>query len=102
MRTLALLLLSILPCTVPVTAPSTNPSSVSPAGRFIRVSLVNMSSQPRQVRLKSGVANLPTGVRVDIDSHVGATLYIVSNTDTSVDERILIKSGDNARYIRVP
>jgi hypothetical protein len=60
-----------------------------------------MSAQPRQVRLTSGVANLPTGVRVDIDSHVGATLYIVSNADPSFDERILIKSGDDAGYIRI-
>jgi hypothetical protein len=108
MRTLALFLLSILPCSAAVIVPadsqssvSTDESSVSTNGRFIRVSLVNMSSQPRQVRLKSGAVNLPTGVRVDVDSHVGATLFVVSSTDGSVDERILVKSGDDVSYIRV-
>jgi hypothetical protein len=40
-------------------------------------------------------------VRVDINSRIGATLYIVSDTHRSVDERILIKSGDDARLIDI-
>jgi hypothetical protein len=108
MRTLALFLLSILPCSAAVIVPADSQSSVStdePSastdGRFIRVSLVNMCSQPRQIRLKSGLVNLPTGVRVDVDSRVGATLYIVSDTDPSIDERILVRSGDDAGLIHI-
>jgi hypothetical protein len=101
MRTLALLLVSIFPCAAAVAAPSNTPSNVSIVGRPIRVTLVNFSSQSRQIRLKSGVLDLPVGLRVDIDSHIGATLYIVSDTHSSVDERILIKSGDDARIITI-
>jgi len=101
MRTLALLLVSILPCAVAVAAPSNTPSNASTAVRPIRVTLVNMSGQHRQIRLKSGVLDLPFGVWVDIDSRVGTTLYIVSDTNQAVDEQITVKSGDNAPIYRV-
>jgi hypothetical protein len=101
MRTLALLLVSILPCAVAVAAPSNTPSNVSTVVRPIRVTLVNMSGQRRQIRLKSGVLDLPFGVWVDIDSRVGTTLYIVSDTHASVDEQIVIKGGDVAPIYRI-
>jgi hypothetical protein len=102
MRTVALFLLSFLPCAATAaTVPSDTQSSVSTDGRPIRVSLVNMSAQSRQIRLKSGVANLPVGTRVDVASRIGATLYIVSDTDPSIDERILVKSGDDAGLIHI-
>ena len=62
---------------------------------------MNMSGQRRQVRWKAGVANLPIGVRVDVDSQVGAMLYIVSDTDKSVNERIAVKCGDDVRYLAI-
>jgi hydrogenase maturation factor len=65
------------------------------------VILVNMSGQRRQVRLTSGDLDLPVGAWVAIDSHVGATLYIVSDAKTSVDEKIAVKSEDDARILRV-
>jgi len=101
MRTLALLLVSFLPCAAAVAAPSDTPHPVSKESRPIRVTLVNFSAQRREIRLKSGVLVLPTGVRVDIDSRVGATLYIVSDIDPSFDERILIKSGDDTGLIDI-
>ncbi len=102
MRTLAFFLLSFLPCAAAAaTAASNTQSSVSTTRRPIRLSLVNMSAQPRQVRLKSGDVDLPVGQCVAIESPIGATLHIVSSTDSSVDERILIKCGDDARYVRI-
>jgi hypothetical protein len=101
MRTLALLLLSILPCAAAAAAPSNTQTNVSTVGRPVCLSLVNISGKSRQVRLKSGVVELPVGQRVDIDSRVGATLYIVSDTNRSVDEQILIGSSDDARVIRI-
>jgi hypothetical protein len=98
MRTLALLLVSLLPCAVVVTAPIATPSSTA-ADRPIHLTLVNVSVERRQVLLKSGAANLPTGVRVSVDSQVGAILYIVSDTDESVNERIVVKSGDDVGYL---
>jgi hypothetical protein len=100
MRTLALLLVSMLPCAVVVTAPFNTPSSIA-VGRPIHLSLMNMSGQRRQVRWKSGVADLPTGVRVNVDSQIGAMLYIVSDTDESVNERIVVKSGDDVGYLAI-
>jgi hypothetical protein len=106
MRTLALLLVSMLPCAVVVTAPFDTPSSIATlssiaAGRPIHLSLMNMSAQRRQVRWKSGIADLPIGVRVNVDSQVGAILYIVSDTDESVNERIVVKSGDDVGYLAI-
>jgi hypothetical protein len=100
MRTLALLLVSMLPCAVVVTAPFDTPSSIA-AGRPIHLSLMNMSAQRRQVRWKSGIADLPIGVRVNVDSQVGAILNIVSDTDESVNERIVVKSGDDVGYLAI-
>jgi hypothetical protein len=105
MRTfvLASLLVSILPTAVAATvpSPSNTPSSVSTSGRPVRLSLRNMSGQHRQVRLNVGVVDLPVGLTMNIDSQIGAKLYIVSDTNRSVDEQILVKSGDDAGYIRI-
>ncbi|MGD0647375.1 MAG: hypothetical protein ABR971_05225 [Acidobacteriaceae bacterium] len=101
MRTLALFLGSILSCTAAVAAHADIPSNVSVVNRPVRVILVNMSGQRRQVRLTSGDVELPVGVWVAIESHVGATLNIVSDAKTSVDEKIAVKSEDDARILRV-
>ena len=101
MRTLALFLASIVPCSVSVAAPSNTPSKASIVDHPIRVVLVNMSGQRRQIRLKSGDLDLPIWTWVAIDSHVGATLYIVSDTNRSVDEQLVIKRGDDASILRV-
>jgi hypothetical protein len=101
MLALAFLMVSVLPCAVAVTVPSDTESSVSAVGRPVRLSLINLSGKHRQVCLKSGVVELPVGLRVDVDSRVGATLYIVSDADGSVDEQVVIKSGDDARVIPV-
>jgi len=101
MRTLALLLVSILPCATAVAAPFDIPSHVSEVGRPVRVILVNMSGQRRQVRVKSGLLDLPVGVWVEVDSRVGATLTIVSDANRSVEEQVVVKSGDDACILRV-
>jgi len=101
MRTLAILLLSVFPCAVAVAAPSSIPTPVFTIGRPVRVSLVNLSGKSRRVLLTTGTLDLPVGIPVDIDSRVGATMDIVSETDQSLDERILIMSDDGARLIAI-
>ena len=101
-RTFALFVASILPCAAAVAAPFDIPSNVSAAvDHPVRVTLVNMSGQRRQLRLKSGDINLPLGVRVAIDSRVGERLMIVSDMNTTLDEQIAVKRGDDARFLWV-
>jgi len=99
--TLALYLVSILPCAGAVAAPFDIPAYVTVEYRPVHVILVNMSGQRRQLRLTSGVLDLPVGVWVEVDSRVGETLYVVSDSKTSVDERIVVKGGDDAPIVRV-
>jgi hypothetical protein len=101
MLALTLFVVTALPCAGAAAAPSNTASSVSAVGRPVHLSLINLSGNRRQVRLKSGITDLPVGMRVDVDSCVGATLYIVSDADESVDEQVVIKSGDDARVIPV-
>jgi hypothetical protein len=102
MRKLALFLLSALPSTLAVALPSGTRPNTSLEARPIRISLVNLSGERRQIALVSGtLLDLPVGMRVDIDSHVGATLFIVSDTHRSIDDPILIKSGDDARLLAI-
>ena len=67
----------------------------------MRPSLLNIAGQRRQVRVKTGVVNLPAAVRVDIDCSIGATVSIVSDTNRSIEERLVVKCGDDARIIAV-
>jgi hypothetical protein len=81
-----------------------NPSPIALPlkGRPIHVSLVNWAAPERQLVLESGARlELPTGKRVDVDTHVGATLFIVSSMNSSVNEHILIKSGDDNSLLGV-
>jgi hypothetical protein len=85
-----------------VAAPFDIPSNVSAAvDHPVRVVLVNMSGQRRQVRLKSGDLDLPVGAWVSIDSRIGERLTIVSDMNTSLDEQIAVKRGDDARVLWV-
>jgi hydrogenase maturation factor len=85
-----------------VAAPFDIPSNVSAAvDHPVRVVLVNMSGQRRQVRLKSGDLDLPVGAWVAIDSRIGERLTIVSDMNTSLDEQIAVKRGDDARVLWV-
>ena len=99
--TLALSLVSILPLAGAVAAHADVPSHVTAADGPVHVVLVNMSAQRRQIRVKTGVIDLPVGVWVAVESRVGETLYIVSDTNTSFDERIAVKRGDDARILRI-
>ena len=101
MRTLALLLVSFLPFAGAVAAHADIPSHVTAMDRPVYLVLVNMSAQRRQIRVKTGVFDLPAGVWVAVESRVGETLYIVSDTNTSFDERIAVKRGDDARILRI-
>lgn len=104
MGTLALLLVSLLPCGAAIAAPSNTHTaqSVSAIGRAVRVSLINMSGKRRQVRLKSGdLLELPVGVCVDVATQIGTTVYVVSDMDSSLDERIVVESGDERRILLV-
>jgi len=102
MRTFALLLVSILPSATAVAAPFDIPSfHVSKVDRPIRVSLINLSGQHRQVRVTSGLLDLPTGVRVDVESQIGATLYVVSDMDQSLNQQIVVKRGDDTRFLAI-
>ena len=101
MRTFALLFASIFSCTVAVAAPFNQPLNASTVGRPIRVDLVNVSGQRRQIRLRSGYLELPVGELVAIDSRVGATMLIVSDMNSSLDERIVVRSGDESRIVCV-
>jgi len=92
----------MLPCATAVAAPFNIPSNASPAAdHHVRVVLVNMSGQRRQLRLKSGDLDLPAGTWVAIDSRVGERLTIVSDMNTSLDEQIAVKHGDDARVLWV-
>ncbi|HSY34791.1 MAG TPA: hypothetical protein VK814_03475 [Acidobacteriaceae bacterium] len=100
--TLALYLVSILPCAGAVAAPFDIPSShVSVEYRRVRVSLINLSGQHRQVRVTSGLLDLPFGVLVDVDSQIGETLNVVSDMDQSLDQQIVVKRGDDARILAI-
>jgi hypothetical protein len=101
MRKLALALLFVLPCSVAFATPSHKPSRSTTAERPVYLVLVNMSGQRRQIQLKSGVLDLPIGVWTVIDSDIGSTLRIASDTHREVDERIVVKEGDNARILRI-
>ena len=101
MRTLALLLVSILPFAGAAAAHADIPSHMTTVDKPVNLVLVNMSSQRRQIRVKTGVVDLPAGVWVAVQSRVGGTLYIVSDTNTSFDERIAVKRGDDARILRI-
>jgi hypothetical protein len=101
MRTFALVLLLVVPCSVAVALPSGKPSHTSSAHRPIHVVLLNMSGQRRHVELTNGVLDLPSGRLTVLDSRVGFTLNIASDTHDRVDERILLKEGDDARILRV-
>ncbi len=97
MRTLVLVLLLAVSCSVAVALPSQKP----PAHRPIRVVLVNMSAQRRYVEGNHGMVELPIGKSTVVDSRVGFTLRIGSDTNRQVDERFLLKEGDDARILRV-
>jgi hypothetical protein len=84
-----------------VASPLNTKPKAAPTASWVRVSLVNFSVSSRQLVLPSGQLNLPVGVRVDIDTHVGATLTIVSSTDDWFREEIVIKKGDDAQYIDI-
>ena len=101
MRTLALLLVSFLPFAGAVAAHADIPSHVTTVDRPVYLVLVNMSAQRRQIRVKTGVVDLPAGVWVAVESRVGETLYIVSDTNTTFDERIAVKRGDDTRILRI-
>jgi len=100
-RTLALTLVSILPFAGAIAAHADIPSPLVVVGRPVHVVVINMSGQHRQLRLTSGVIDLPCGVWVSVDSRVGATLTIVSDTKASVDEEIAVKREDDARIVRI-
>jgi len=100
-RTVALTLVSILPFAGAIAARADTPSPLVAMGRPVHVVLVNMSGQHRQLRLTSGVIDLPCGVWVSVDSRVGATLTIVSDTKASVDEEIAVKREDDALILRI-
>jgi hypothetical protein len=101
MRTLALLLVSFLPFAGAVAAHADIPSHVSAVDHPVYLVLVNMSAQRRQIRVKTGLIDLPVGVWVAVESRVGETLYIVSDTNTTFDERIAVKRGDDTRILRI-
>ncbi|WP_263379672.1 hypothetical protein [Granulicella paludicola] len=101
MRSLALLLVLSLPCAARATVPSAHNSHVATAIRPIRISLVNLTGQHRQIRLKSELIDLPLGRRVDIDACVGAKLLVVSSTNLSLHEEIQIATGDDNRIISI-
>ena len=97
MRTLALAWLLVVPCSVAVASPSQK----APAHRPVHVLLVNMSGQQRYVELTSGVLELPIGKLTVVDSRVGFTVTIKSDTQTNVEERILVQEGDDGQLLRV-
>jgi hypothetical protein len=99
--TLALSLVSILPLAGAVAARADIPTPVISVNHPVYVVLVNMSAQRRQIRVKTGVLDLPAGLWVTVESRVGETLYIVSDTNTAFDERITVKPGDDARILRI-
>jgi hypothetical protein len=99
--TLALSLVSILPLAGAVAAHADIPTPVIAVNHPVRLVLVNMSAQRRQIRVKTGVIDLPVGVWVTVESRVGETLYIVSDTNIAFDERIAVKRGDEARILRI-
>ncbi len=101
MRTLALFLVSILPSAGAVAAHADIPSHVAVVDRPVCLVLMNVSAQRRQLRVKTGVLDLPVGVWVEVTSHVGDTLYVVSDTNAAIDERIAVKRGDDARILPV-
>ena len=101
MRILSLVLLLVVPCSVAVALPSGRPSPDASAHRPIRVVLVNMSGERRHVEMASGVLDLPSGRLTVVDSRVGFTLTIASDTHERVEERIVVKEGDDARILRV-
>ncbi len=103
MRTFALLLVSLLSCGVAAAAPSNTPTphSVSTTGAPVRVSIINLSGARRQVRMKSGLMELPFAQLIDVNTQIGATVYVMSDSDRSLDERIIVKPGDDARILVV-
>lgn len=101
MRTLFFCLASLLPLNGAVAARADVPPVVREANRPVYLVLVNMSVQRRQVRLKTGLVELPVGEWVTVELQAGETLHIVSDSNNRVDERIAVQPGDEARVLRI-
>ena len=101
MRPLALFLVSILPFAGATAARADIPSHITTANPPVRVSLVNLSGEHRAVRVKSGLLDLPCGLLVNVESPIGATLLVVSDTNQSLHEQIVVKPGDDRRIVAI-
>jgi hypothetical protein len=97
-----LLSFALLSSSIPAFSPPKSPATTTPTVRQpIRISLVNMSGRRRQVLLKNGTVDLPMGQRMDIDTCVGATLHIVSETNPKFHEDLKVKPNDDVRMITI-
>jgi len=100
MRSLILVLALATPC-CPLYAsstPSTAAKTLAVKPRLHLVTLINMSSQSRQACTIRGPVNLPIAHTVVLQIRIGDTVRVVSDTDPTLDERIVI-TEDNVRRI---
>ncbi len=65
------------------------------------VTVINMSSQPRQVPKGDSKINLPVGRSVTLEVRFGSTLRVVSDTNPNIDERFVMSERDAARILVV-
>lgn len=63
--------------------PATKPAAV-------RITVVNMSGQKRQLVTTTGRVTVPVGGRVELNTHVGCHVQVVSDMDSRVDERVCV------------
>ena len=68
---------------------------------LIRFEIINMSGQPREAHIGDTVIPLPVAQRVALQAPVGVSVEIMSNTNRSVMQVIVISAIDEGHLLPV-
>ena len=69
--------------------------------RLLRLTVINISGQRRQVFVGKERIDLPVGRAVGLDWTPGDTLHVVSDIDSRVNERISVSRTDAAHAVAI-
>ena len=69
--------------------------------RLLRLTVINISGQRRQVFVGKERIDLPVGRAVGLDWTSGDTLHVVSDIDSRVNERISVSRADMAHAVAI-
>ena len=69
--------------------------------RLLRLTVINVSGQRRQVFAGKERIDLPIGRAVGLDWTAGDVLHVVSDTDSRVNERISVSRADAAHAVAI-